>query len=103
MSEETVKPVMPGIFTDMVSHLSGKAQNYILEIDGNKINKGRGKNMGDIDLWGWESQPTLLEKKEKIDDDISLVTDLFLDHTLENTKNFETHFTSVLFVSSEHL
>ena len=61
MSEETVKPVRPGILTDMMSHLSGKAQNYIFEIDGKKINRGRGKNIGDIDLWDWESKPTLLD------------------------------------------
>ena len=34
-----------------------------LFVDGKKISRGKGKLIGDIDCWGYESSPTLEEKR----------------------------------------
>jgi hypothetical protein len=51
-----------------------------------KISTGKGKNMGDVDCWGFESEPSLLDRKEELREEMCFL-DTFHSkmETLEDT------------------
>ena len=56
-------------------------------VDGKKINAGtRGQKLGDINLWGFEEHPTLLERETRLQNDIEKVTDHYSDINLLEMK-----------------
>ena len=64
--EDKLLPIYPGIICD--KHMQALAEKYSgmplkLCVDGKKISRGKGKLIGDIDCWGYESSPTLEEKR----------------------------------------
>ena len=58
--------IYPGIMN--ISSIADAYKGKVLKlgIDGKKISRGRGKDMGDVDCWGFEESPTLKERKERI-------------------------------------
>ena len=62
-------------------------QTYKMCVDGEKINAGtRGQKLGDINLWGFEDRPTLLEREIRLQNDIEKITDLYSDINLLEMK-----------------
>jgi hypothetical protein len=44
-----------------------------LAVDRKKISRGKGQNMGDIDCWGFESQPSVLDRKENHNEEMNFL------------------------------
>ncbi len=44
--------------------------------DGKKLNEGYGKNMGEEDLGGFETSPTLEERRERLEKELSIINKL---------------------------
>ena len=89
--ESPVQCSAPGILIDMIDAVSksdpNQIQTYKMCVDGKKINAGtRGQKLGDINLWGFEDHPTLLERETRLQNDIEKVTDLYSDINLLEMK-----------------
>ena len=78
--------VKTGLLTPMIGKLADQAKGnktYKLCVDGKKINSGKSKTNGDIDLFGFEKSPTLSERKAELKTEtmllksISEILDLF--------------------------
>ena len=54
----------PGMFTNIIETLSPK-DTYKLCFDGKKINSGKTKHGGDINLFGFEDAPTLKDRQQR--------------------------------------
>ena len=64
--------LQPGIIhylLDKVSENSDSKKTYKLCLDGKKINASTSGKYGDIDLWGYEHSPTLLERRACLESD----------------------------------
>ena len=64
-----------------------KAQNRSCKIsfDGKKISMGFGTDLGEVDLFGHESSPTLQEKKKKLDEELR-----YIDNIMEVVDNLQS-------------
>ena len=59
-----------------------------LAIDGKKISRGKGKSIGDVNCWGFESKPTLGERMSVYNSETAVVENLKLTiNTLEESGN----------------
>ena len=71
-------------------------------VDGKKINAGtRGQKLGDINFWGFEDHPTLLERETRLQNDIAQITDLYGHTNILEMKNID--FLSEVFEPSKEL
>ena len=75
----------PGILTDMIDTVSNsdleQIQTYKLCVDDRNINSGtRGQKLGDINWWGFEDSPILVERETRLQHDLTMVKEL---HILE--------------------
>ena len=63
----------PGINEDAIKATVSlyKQKPLKLSADGKKISRGKCKNIGDIDCWGYEATPNLSERKKSHTEDIS--------------------------------
>ena len=62
-----IDALSPKILTDMIDMISEsdpqQTESFKICVDGKKINSGtHGQKLGDINLWGFESSPTLEER-----------------------------------------
>ena len=79
----------PGIIHSNINAIADfsdvQNKNYKLCVDGKKITVGFGKNLGEVDLYGHESSPTLNEKRERLNVECILVSNQIekLDRMLE--------------------
>ncbi|MEW8548751.1 MAG: hypothetical protein AB2693_35060, partial [Candidatus Thiodiazotropha sp.] len=64
--EDKVSPMYPGIFEKQIEALAEQFSGKPLKlcVDGKKISRGKGNGIGDIDCWGYESIPSLKEKRQ---------------------------------------
>ena len=82
----------PGIIHSNIQRIAecseSSNKNYKLCIDGKKITVGFGKHLGEVDLYGHESSPTLKEKRERLNVESVLVNSKIekLDRALEMGK-----------------
>ena len=82
VSQSDMNIKKPGIMTEMLDTLSSYLDEPEVKLcfDGKKINSGFGQHLGDVDMWGYESSPTLVERKAKHENTIlqieSMVTSL---------------------------
>ena len=68
--------LQPGIIhylLDKVSENSDSKKTYKLCLDGKKINASTSGKYGDIDLWGLEHSPTLLERRACLESDQAVI------------------------------
>lgn len=77
MGEESGE-IFPGINTGFIAIVSSQMQNNAvkLAVDGKKIERGKGKVMGDINCLGHEHKPTLEDKKKQSKEELSASNDL---------------------------
>ena len=63
LSKDPLNPIYPGVLEKSIMNLAINLPNKTVKlgIDGKKISRGKGKSMGDIDCWGFETKPTLQE------------------------------------------
>ena len=78
LNEDRLLPIYPGVLEDSISlltkHLPSK---YVkLGVDGKKISRRKGKTMGDIDCWGFEAKPTLLDRKIRYQNEMITVDEM---------------------------
>ncbi|KAK3086499.1 hypothetical protein FSP39_019282 [Pinctada imbricata] len=71
-TNEKPSPFFPGISDKCIEIM---AKHYLqkplkLSVDGKKISRGKCKEMGDIDCWGFENSPTLSRRKSEHSDDL---------------------------------
>ena len=61
---EKPTPLLPGISEESIQTIASVmgTKPIKLAIDGKKISRGKGKSIGDVDCWGFESKPTLGER-----------------------------------------
>lgn len=90
--ESPVRCSNPGILMDMKDAVSNsdpdQIQTYKMCVDGKKINAGtRGQKFGDINLWGLEDHPTLLEREIRLQNDIAKITDIYGQTNILEMKN----------------
>ena len=83
----------PGIILSNIKALENsscdlKSKSYKLCIDGKKISAGFGKKLGEVDLFGHESAPTLLDKQNRLNAEEMMIADTLtaIDHALELEK-----------------
>ena len=64
---EKKTPIFPGIMHSFIQCIHDKLEESVfkLGIDGKKISRGKGKSMGDVDCWGFESEPTLAQRRKR--------------------------------------
>lgn len=88
----------PGMFDTILSNLAelDNGNTYKLAVDAKKISKGRGKIMGDVDLFGFE-QISLTEKQEKKMTKKARVTGSTINAALglDTLKRQQEHFDAV--------
>lgn len=85
----------PGILTEMITAMSNadktQIETFKMCVDGKKLNAGvQGQKLGDINLWGFEDNPTLQERQLKLDIDLSVVSkikDILDSEELKDTNN----------------
>ena len=51
---------------DKITNGGNNFKSFILEIDANKNCRGKGKLMGDINMWEFEAKQTLKEKQDQL-------------------------------------
>ena len=76
-----IDALSPKILTDMIDMISEsdpqQTESFKICVDGKKINSGtHGQKLGDINLWGFESSPTLEERESRFSKDISVLNEL---------------------------
>ena len=77
-SNESLQPIMPAVITSLLDKITNGGNNFksfILEIDGKQICRGKGKLMGDINMWEFEAYPTLKEKQNQLQKDLTLLAE----------------------------
>ena len=69
---------LPGINEDSIKTIANHVWNkpMKLAIDGGKISRGKGKVLGDIDCWGFEGDPNLLERKENLKEETEFLDNI---------------------------
>ena len=92
--ESPVQCGAPGILIDMIDTVSSsdpnQIQSYKLCVDGKKINScTQGQKFGDINLWRFEDQPTLLGRETRLRTDIAKINDLSGDINLLAMKGID--------------
>ena len=78
LSPVNASELKPGIINPLVERVaehSSEAKTYKLCVDGKKINAATNGKRGEIDLWGYESKPTLKEKQTQLMNDRAVVKD----------------------------
>ncbi|KAL5011712.1 hypothetical protein ScPMuIL_010263 [Solemya velum] len=93
--------IRPGIIQpllDKVSMLASEDKTYKICLDGKKINASTSGQSGDIDLFGFEREPTILAKRERLKRELC-----FTEETLEALQPYEDdmEIQSLLPTSSE--
>jgi hypothetical protein len=91
-SESPVPPsqVKPGILTHLLDKFAEQAcmnQTFKLCFDGEKINSSISDKSGDIDLFGFEGSPTLLEKQERLLEEKDVIGNLKYVFQEQSVKN----------------
>ena len=78
LSNKSLDPVYPGVLTDTIRQLALTLRQKTIKIgvDGKKIAQGKGKEMGDIDCWGFEPTPTFQERKVRYEQETKSVLEL---------------------------
>ena len=71
----------PKVMTDMIDMINQndpkQTNSYKVCVDGKKINSGtHGQKLGDVNLWGFESSPSLEERVSLYNKDIEVIHDL---------------------------
>ena len=77
--------ISPGIIEHLLNTFAEQSrpdETFKICLDGKKINSSVSGSMGDVDLFGFEASPTLVEKKMRLDEELNLVkkTDLKINH-----------------------
>ena len=73
-SSEIKEIFLPGINEESLKVIAKHVGNKPMKaVDERKISRGRGQNMGDIDCWGFESGPSLLDRKEKHNEEMNFL------------------------------
>ena len=88
-----VDSISPGILYDLLDILKGSRLCYNLSFDGKKINAGKTKMGGDIDLFGHEDVPTLEQRKARFADEKRSIDEF--QQLLENPSVYGQNFESV--------
>ena len=73
-----IKCSKPGILEtnlDLIAKMKGN-QSFKLCVDGKKISSGFGQILGDVDLFGFEDDPSLKEREVRLDEELSNVRDI---------------------------
>ena len=60
---------------DKISNGGNNLKGFILEIGGKKNCRGKGKLMGDINMWIFETKPTLKEKQDQLQKKLTLLAE----------------------------
>ena len=89
-----IQTTRPEILTEMISKLSSfdpeQVLTYKVCVDGKKINAGvRGQALGDINLWGFEDPPTLGDRTERLNQELTVVESLKKEIELLELKSEE--------------
>ena len=66
--------IKPGIIKEVLTDLENSASLFCLSFDGKKLNIGRTKTGGDIDLFGFEDEPTLSQRRDRLQHDLEEIT-----------------------------
>ena len=63
----------PGIIEKNIKNFStvGSHKSYKICFDGKKITPGYGQKLGEVDLFGFESEPTCLQRHQRLECDLS--------------------------------
>jgi len=71
LTHNKLVPIYPGIIIDTIEHIAKYLPSNIIKIgiDGEKIARDKGKQMGDVNCWGHEPAPTLHEKQQRLEDE----------------------------------
>lgn len=71
-NKDLSQPMLPGFFLKSINELASYFGKRPIKIgvDGKKIAQGKGKNMGDIDCWGFETPPTLEDRKLRLQNEL---------------------------------
>jgi hypothetical protein len=70
--------VMNKIIQDLSNHYSTN-QPLKISVDAKRIKRGKGKTMGDVDLFGYEGPETLTERKRRFSEELAAVEKLIKD------------------------
>jgi hypothetical protein len=79
MCQDKLEPIFPGVLTTTISAIAELLPSKYIQIgvDGKKVSRGKGKQMGDIDCWGFEMEPTLQECRERLAHEKSTVSEIY--------------------------
>ncbi|VDI01697.1 Hypothetical predicted protein [Mytilus galloprovincialis] len=102
--ESPVDASTPGILTDMIDQISlsdpKHIQTYQLCVDGKKINSGvLGQKLGDINLWGNESSPTLCERQGELKHELNKIK--LLEDIVEQLNDRDIQLLDDVLISSK--
>ncbi|KAK3085168.1 hypothetical protein FSP39_025400 [Pinctada imbricata] len=70
LAPNDVKPGLIKPFLEKVALHNTDEKTYKICLDGKKINASKSGSLGDIDLFGFEKQPTLSERKDRLNHEI---------------------------------
>ena len=78
------KIIPPGIFFPVIENISkstnDKQKEFILSYDGKSVGTGlKGRDCGDVNLWGFESEPNLKKAHERLEEENDLINKLGVD------------------------
>ena len=77
-SNESLQPILPGLIIPVLDKITNGCKNFksfILEIDYEKICRGKGIPIRDINMWEFEAKTTLKEKQDQLQTDLTLLAE----------------------------
>jgi hypothetical protein len=67
-----IKPGIIKLLLDKVVPTATKDKTYKIGLDGKKMNTSTSGKLGDVDLFGFEKQPTLQERKDRLESELKV-------------------------------
>ena len=100
--------IHPGIFEGILEKIkqmnTNKEKEFILSFDGKSVGTGlKDDNLGDVNLWNFETDPNLRESGEKLENEIKFINDLKSSDVSQNSKDVRDKLLQIVKIVTERI
>ena len=100
--------IHPGIFISILEKIrqmnTNKEKEFILSFDGKSVGTGlKDDNLGDVNLWNFETDPNLQDAREKLENEMKFVNDLKNSDLSLNSEDLRDNLLQILKIVTERI
>ena len=83
---------------------TNKEKEFILSFDGKSVGTGlKDDNLGDVNLWNFETDPNLRESGEKLENELKFINDLKSSDVSQNSKDVRDKLLQIVKIVTERI